>query len=247
MRFLRTIGLALAAAGLIGGCEPSSSGASGSSSLPAVVNGVPRADVEAIIKDYLLNNPAVLREAMTEMERYVDPELFQAMVEAKGDPMVGDKDAPITVVEYFDYNCGYCKQANPWVMAHLRAKEADVRFIFKELPILQESSMTSAKAALAAEKQGKYTDFHVAMMKTTDHSDESIDRIAKSVGLDVARMRKDMESEQIKKTLARVYEEAVSAGIQGTPAFLINGKIIKGFDQQSLDQMIAEARAKENG
>jgi protein-disulfide isomerase len=244
MRLLIKLGIALAAAGFLAGCEPAPGSATGPSSLPASVNGVPRADIEAIIKDYLINNPAVLREAMTEVERYVDPDLYASMLAAKGDPTIGDKNAPITVIEYFDYNCTYCKLAYPWVVEHLEAREADVRFIFKEFPILHETSMASAKAALAADKQGKYREFHIAMMKATDHSDESIDKAAKSVGLDVARMRKDMAGEDITAVLARVYEEAVGAGIQGTPAFLVNGKIIKGFDKDALDKMIADARAR---
>jgi protein-disulfide isomerase len=242
MRLFGTLGVAIAAVCLASACEAPAS--SGTSSLPASVNGVPRADIEAIVKDYLINNPAVLREAMAEVERYIEPELYARMASAKGDPSIGPKDAKVTVIEYFDYNCTYCKVANPWVVKHLDSRDADVRFVFKELPILHETSLVSAKAALAAERQGKYREFHIAMMKATDHSDESIDKVAKSVGLDVARMRKDMKSEEIAAVLARVYEEAVSAGIQGTPAFLINGKIIKGYDEKALDQLISDARAK---
>jgi protein-disulfide isomerase len=209
---------------------------------PASVDRMARSEVEAIVKDYLIQNPEVLSEAIDALQAHEQKKLFTQLASSGDDPSLGPKDAPITIVEFFDYNCGYCKLATDWVFEAVDSRQGDVRVVFKEYPILAESSLLAAKAALAADKQGKYREMHVALMKakTLDHA--NIDKIAASIGLDVARLRKDMESDAALEHVQRIHAEAEQAQIQGTPGFFINGEPFSGFQKETLDKMLAEAR-----
>ena len=224
-------------------------------SAPDAVDRMARQEVEAIVKDYLLNNPEILVEAFTELDRRQQQASFEKLISHDNDPSIGPKDAPITIVEFFDYNCGYCKAANEWVLRQAGDKNGKVRVVFKEFPILRESSRIAAKAALAADKQGKYRDMHVALMKSkalapmTEDGKEDLDgtlkeieRVAASVGLNVAQLRKDMASDALSVKIDDVHREAAGAGIEATPGFFVNGQMLQGFNEEQLDQMIAKAR-----
>ncbi len=209
---------------------------------PDSVDRMARSEVEAIIKEYLVTNPEVLADALVELQKREGDKLFAKLVSSPDDPALGPKDAPITIVEFFDYNCGYCKAANDWVFEEVDAREGDIRVIFKEYPILAQSSLTSAKAALAADKQGKYREMHVALMKAKDLSPESITKIATSIGLNIERFNKDMESDKAMEHVQRIHAEAEEAQVQGTPGFFINGKFVNGFDKDLLTKMIEDER-----
>src|SRR5207244_1545425 len=113
----------------------------------------------------------------------------------------GNPKGDITLVEFFDYNCGYCKSMFPSVMETLK-EDGKIRFVLKEFPILGPSSMTASKAALASVKQGKYADFHVALMSHKGSlSDDTIMKIAKDTGLDVPRLQTDMKSDEVTKVV----------------------------------------------
>jgi protein-disulfide isomerase len=224
-------------------------------SAPEAVDRMARQEVEAIVKDYLLNNPEVLVEAFTELDRRQSQASFEKLISHDNDPSVGPKDAPVTIVEFFDYNCGYCKAANDWVMDQAADRNSKVRVVFKEFPILRESSELAAKAALAAEKQGKYREMHIALMKsralapmTEDGKEDlagtlkEIERVARSVGLDTAKLQKDMASDAIAVKIDNVHREAALAGIEATPGFFVNGQVLQGFNEEQLDKMIAKAR-----
>ena len=211
---------------------------------PDAINRMPRAEVEAIVKDYLVKNPEVLAEAFSELNRREEVKTFTRLINEKDDPAIGPANAPITIVEFFDYNCGYCKAANPWVFEQLASKKNDVRVIFKEYPVLAESSHLASTAALAAAKQGKYREMHLTMMKSHDFSPENVDKMAASVGLDLNKMHNDMKSEEVGEHITRVLTEGEQANVKGTPGFFINGVFLDGYSQAQLQQLVDDARAK---
>ncbi len=220
------------------------SGASNDIAAPDAVDRMARAEVEAIVKDYLINNPEVVSEVLSELGAHERRKTFDTLIAHGQDPSLGPKDAPITVVEFFDYNCGYCKAANEWVLKQVDGRGNDVRVVFKEYPILRETSLEAAKAALAAHKQGKYREMHSALMHAGDLSNENIEKIAKSAGLNIDRMKKDMASAEFQRHFETVYREAEAAGVEGTPGFFINGEFVNGFNEASLDRILKEAREK---
>jgi protein-disulfide isomerase len=234
--------LALAAAGLAFGlvaCSKQTAVAA-----PDAVDRMPRAEVEAIVKDYLVNNPEVVNEVLASLTAHEQSKIVAKLTTNKDDPTIGPENAPVTIVEFFDYNCGYCHAAYPWLFKHLDDKRQDIRVIFKEMPILAESSLLASQAALAADRQGKYREMHLALMKSKDLSQAGIEKIGQSIGLDVEKLKKDMESDQIMAHIAQVAKESEDANVRGTPGFFINGQFLNGFDEATLDKMIEDARAK---
>src|SRR5262249_3062609 len=150
-------------------------------------------------------------------------EAFANLTAHDNDPSLGPKNAPITMVEFFDYNCTFCKAANPWVFQQLDSSKGQVRIVFKEFPILHEDSIAASKAALAANRQGKYREMHLAMMRTKDFTQDHLEQIAKSVGLNVEKFRKDMADPAFQAHIERVHREAQEASVDATPGFFING------------------------
>jgi protein-disulfide isomerase len=219
--------------------------ASKTAEAPTSVDRMARSEVESIVRDYLVKNPDVIIEALTELNKREEAATFAHLVSEKDDPSLGPKDAPITIVEFFDYNCGYCKAANHWVFDTLdSSRQDDVRVVFKEYPVLAESSHIAATAALAAAKQGKYREMHIALMKGRDFSPEALDKTAQSVGLNMDKFHKDMASPEIASHIDRVLNEGANAKITGTPGFFVNGKLLSGFDEAQLNRMLKDARAE---
>ena len=225
-------------------------------SAPESVDRMSREEVEAIVKNYLLTNPEILVEAFNELDARQNQANFVKLTSHNLDPSIGPKDAKVTIVEFFDYNCGYCKAANDWVFKEASDRSTSVRIVFKEFPILAASSELASKAALAANKQGKYREMHLALMKSraihgpvVDGKEDlaptmiEIERIAKSIGLNVDRLKRDMNDDAIALHIQRVHQEAAGANIESTPGFYINGQMNMGFDEQKLDQIIAKAKA----
>lgn len=209
------------------------------------------ADFDAKLKQSLLAHPEVLAEAFTELERREKAKedvklagFSKKFASEPGDPTLGPKDAKITMVEFFDYNCGHCREAYPWMFQQLDAKSNDVRVVFKEFPILAPSSIDAAKAALAANKQGKYREMHLALMHSHDLSPAGIEKSAQSVGLDMARFKADIASKEMDAHLERVAKEAEEANIQGTPGIFINGGFLAGFNEQIVEQMMQKTRSE---
>jgi protein-disulfide isomerase len=149
----------------------------------------------------------------------------------------------VTLVEFFDYRCPYCKEVEP-SLEKLLADDHQLRFIYKEFPVLGPDSETAAHVALAARKQGKYDAFHRAMMATTGHIDEGvIYKVAASVGLDVDRLRQDAKSPDIDKALSANIDLGNLLDIDGTPGFIVGDQIVPGaMSLDDLKQMIATAR-----
>jgi protein-disulfide isomerase len=207
-----------------------------------------RKEIEAIVKDYLLNNPEVLMEAQNVLEAKMDKiqaertsvaikQNAQEIFRPSGSPVVGNAKGDVTVIEFFDYNCPYCKKAYAEVV-QLVDKDKQVKLILKEFPILSKGSEEAAKVALAAKMQGKYWEFHRAMQEAQGQSNEAVAlRIAEKVGLDMNRIRKDMASPEVKKEIDETRALAAKLGIQGTPHFLVGDRVIPGAPENLLEQM----------
>jgi protein-disulfide isomerase len=206
------------------------------------------------IREYLIANPEVLVEAMQELERKQDSaqsNQAQKAIQEHRDALLGDPESPIagnpngdvTIVEFSDYQCPYCKRAHAAVKSILAA-DGKVRLVFKDLPILGEPSRIAALAALASQAQNKHLEMHNALMEYNGKLDrDKIMQIAGSVGLDVERLQKDMEDPKLKALIDRNMALASALGVRGTPAFVIGKQFVPGaVDANALKQMIADAR-----
>jgi protein-disulfide isomerase len=206
------------------------------------------------IREYLIANPEVLVEAMQELERKQDSqrdtqaskaiqEHRDALISDPESPIAGNPNGDVTIVEFSDYQCPYCKRAHAAVKSVLAA-DGKVRLVFKDLPILGEPSRIAALAALASRVQNKHPAMHNALMEFTGKLDrDKIMEIAGSVGLDVAQLQKDMEDPKLKALIERNMELAQALGVRGTPAFVIGKQFVPGaVDASTLKQMIADAR-----
>ncbi|MGQ0456308.1 MAG: DsbA family protein [Hyphomicrobium sp.] len=203
-----------------------------------------------IVKEYLLANPEIMVDVQTALEAKLEKEqaekLKSFMASNAKDiyrnpesPVAGDPNGDITVVEFFDYNCGYCKRGLTEVQKLIQS-DKKVRFVFKELPILSKGSEEAAKIALAAKKQGKYWEFHQAMLSTKGQANEASSlKAAEALGLDIAKLKTDMASKEIEDELAADKDLAKKMGINGTPHFLVGDKSIPGAPEDLHDQLEA--------
>jgi protein-disulfide isomerase len=217
-----------------------------------------RAEIESIIKDYLINkHPEVMAEGLQGLQKReeedADAKSKSAVNDAKdrvfGDvhsPVGGNPKGSVTVVEFFDYQCGYCKMSQEGV-EHILRDDKDVKIIYKEFPILGSASGEAAKASLASAKQGKYQQFHDALMSKKDHlTSDLIYATAKDVGLDVEKLKKDMSDPAVNDEINATLKLGQDIGVRGTPMFIVNDSIYPGalqYDQ--LKQAIGEARLPE--
>ena len=209
--------------------------------------------IERIVKDYLLQNPEILIEVGKELEKRQASmqvaEQKRLIVENKGqiftaptDFVLGNPNGDITVVEFFDYNCGWCKRAVDEV-SNLAAGDSNVKIVFKEFPIFGENSTVAAKAAMASMKQGKYWDFHRALMKERQVTKDNIFPIAEKVGLDVTKLKADMTNPEYEAAIKSTAQIAQALGIEGTPGFIVDAKVNVGYlPLDGLKQLVSEAR-----
>jgi protein-disulfide isomerase len=215
-----------------------------------------RKELETIIKDILLHNPEILLEAQNALEAKMDKIQAEKMAVAIKDhsaelfrptasPVVGNVKGDVPVIEFFDYNCGYCKKAF-LDLAKLIDKDKKVRVILKEFPILAKGSEEASRVALAAKLQGKYWEFHSAMLQSQGQANEaSALRVAEKLGLDMARLKKDMASPEVKKEIDDTRELANKMGIQGTPHFIVGDRIVPGAPEnltELLGKHVADVR-----
>jgi protein-disulfide isomerase len=199
-----------------------------------------RGEIEAIVRDYLLRNPEILLDVGRELEkRQQETEAKRAkgaivehaeeIFRSPADFVAGNPDGDVTIVEFFDYNCPWCKKSVP-VLQNLMAADGSLRLVLKEFPILGEGSEYAARAAIAAIAQGKYLEFHMALYQHRGQIDAAaVEAVARAVGLDVEKLKADMEAPAVAATIARNRELAQALGINGTPGFVIDGEIVSGY------------------
>lgn len=214
--------------------------------------------INTLVADYIKNNPKEIIDSLTRYQQ--DQVLSQTkrtedylaahwdqIISQKGDPVAGNiTDPSVTIVEFFDYSCGYCKRMTP-IVFKLLDNRTDIKFIFKEYPILSANSSLASKAALAANEvdPSKYIAFHKALFTKPTNGLTSILAIAEEVGLDKKAVESKMSEKVVSDLITANRELAINAGINGTPAFLINGKLIPGaVDYDTLVNMVNDASKK---
>jgi protein-disulfide isomerase len=207
-----------------------------------------------IVRDTLSSEPQLVvgaLQALDQQRQAASDSARMAAVSANKDaiyadpnsPSIGPANASVTIVEFFDYRCPYCKRVAPDI-ASLLASDPDLRIVYKEFPILGPESLMASKAALAAQRQGKYREMHEALISQKGElTNEQILALAQGAGLDVERLKTDMEDPAITDQLKQVHALAQALNIDGTPAFLFGPHFVGGaVSIDRMKQLIQQAR-----
>lgn len=198
------------------------------------------------IHAYLLAHPEVIPEAMGKLQDRATGKLVAqhraAIVTPYAGAWAGNPKGDVTVVEYYDYNCGYCRASLP-TLAQLVARDGNIRVVYRELPILAESSRAAARASLAAAAQGRFTPFHQALYAAGPISDATIAAAAHAAGVDPARLPAQADAE-----LTHNLEMAQTLEMRGTPTWVIGDRVLNGAQPlETLEAAVAAARAGKTG
>ena len=202
-----------------------------------------RGDIETIVRDYLLAHPEVLEEAMAELSKRqtaAEAEKQKASVATNAETIfnsprgvvLGNKDGDVTFVEFFDYNCGYCKRAMA-DMLDLMKTDPKLKVVLKEFPVLSQGSVEAAQVAVAVRMQDpsgkKYLDFHQKLLSGRGAADKvRAMAAAKEAGLDAARIEKDLASPEVRATIEENFKLAEAMGMNGTPSYVIGKQVVVG-------------------
>ena len=203
-----------------------------------------RGEIEKIVREYLLNNPQLLQDVMAELEKrqaFADAEKQRAAIKehaaiifnSSRQVTMGNPQGDVTFVEFFDYNCGYCKRALTDMLDLMKA-DAKLKVVLKEFPVLGEGSTQAAQVAVAVRMQDKtggkkYLEFHQKLLGGRGPADKARAlAAAKEVGLDMSRLDKDMASDEVKETLAESFKMAEAMGLNGTPSYVIGNEVVIG-------------------
>ncbi len=215
-------------------------------------------EIEGLFKKFLAENPELIlksvddyraeQEAKSQLSAQENLSAHMAYFSDKNLPAAGNVDGDVTIVEFFDYNCGYCRKAFEDIMKLIEV-DTKVRVVFMELPILSPSSRTMAQLALGAHMQGKYFEMHAALMDYRgSQSEDEYYKIASGIGLDIEKLRADATSKQVTDMLDKASEVARDLSIRGTPGFVIGEKIYPGYiGMEGFKSAIEEARAEPAG
>ena len=212
--------------------------------------------IDKHIEDYLLRNPEKLEQALDNMQAFLTQREAQMRAQAltdnadalyrnAADFSMGPADAPITIVEFFDYNCGYCKRSFAPLMEVLE-ENSDVRLVFKEYPILGELSYSAASTALALTDKMKYLTYHSKLMSSSSRLSQSvIDKTVSELKLPPQKTKTDARANKYTLHISATRQLAEAIGVNGTPAFVINGALFPGaLEKADLTQAIVTARAE---
>ncbi len=218
----------------------------------ALVPGTPggdRARIEAVVRDYVLDHPELIPEAIQRLQDRETAKVIAANKEAiftpVGSAWAGNPQADLTIVEYFDYNCGFCRASLPTIEALLKS-DPNLKIVFRELPVLSEESAVAAKLSLAAAKAGKFATFHDALYAGGPLTQASMAAAARKAGLDPAQLRQAAEAPGIEEAIRTNIAMAGRLGVTGTPAWVIGNRVVSGA--MTLDRMKeAVAAAREQG
>ena len=215
-----------------------------------------RAEIEAIVRDYLLQHPEVIVEALQKLDaqdRAAQAARVKEVVAAEQAALVkdghsfiaGNPKGDVAVVEFYDYNCAFCRQASE-TMRTLLKRDKDLRVVFKEWPIKGADSEAVARVSIAAARQTKFPAFHFALMASTEHVDEALAlEAARGAGLDMARLQRDMKAIDMNDVFAKNRLLADKLGIDGTPSFLVADTLIPGaVPLKEFTALIKEVRKK---
>ena len=239
---LSTVAVILAAAALIRTTCVSHSGRNLTADTVAQAIEQDPERVLKVFEEYQQKKVKEMREAQEKAEREALEKYLPEINSDVNALFVGPKDAKVTVVEFFDFSCGYCKALAP-ALEKVMADNADVKFIFKPLSFVTEVSKYQAKAAYAANKQGKFLEFYKGVMAVQGRmSKDDVDAVAKNVGLDFEQYKSDLEAADISKSLAEIAALASNAGINGVPMVFVNGKKPLGMNPADLQTLIDEAK-----
>lgn len=208
------------------------------------------------VRGYLLANPYVLREVIEKLKaqeqltasQQQSATLASLSDDLKNDPasyVAGNPDGDITIVEFFDYRCGYCKRNFPDLMKTVE-DDGNIRLVLKEFPILGEDSVLASQAAIASMSQGKYMEFHTALMGVRGGlTKDRILNIASDVGLDIQKLEKEMQAAAVQEVIQKNYSVAQQLGVNGTPAFVIEDTFYPGAaSSEQMEKLIVAAREK---
>ena len=222
---------------------------------PAGLSPEQRAAVLQLLRQALREDPTILREALAaldEADRRERQEAGRAAIAQHSaalfgdaaDPSKGNPRGDVTIVEFFDARCGYCKQMHP-AMEALLARDRNVRLVLKDLPVLGPGSVVAARALLASQRQGRYPQFHDALMALRGEPTEAVLRTqAERSGLDWARLRRDMDDPAVQRRIDANLQLAQALGIDGTPSLVVGRTLVPGaIDLPALERLVAEARA----
>ena len=201
-----------------------------------------REEIGKIVKDYLLTHPEVMQDAMAELEKRQQAAEVEkhrtAIVDNKAtlfssphQVILGNPQGNVTMVEFFDYNCGYCKRAMS-DMLDLIKNDSNLKFVLKEFPVLGEGSVEAARVAVAARMQDstgkKYIEFHQKLLGGRGADKARALAVAKEVGFDMSRLERDMGSDEVKKTIDENMKLAEALGVNGTPSYVVGQEVVVG-------------------
>jgi protein-disulfide isomerase len=212
-----------------------------------------REQIEKIVRDYLLEHPEIMIEVMSKLEQRQEAEAAakrqQALIRNKAalfssaDDFVVNADGNVPMVEFFDYQCGYCKRVMNSVMK-VSTDHTDVRVAFKEYPILGPVSVFASKASIASRRQGKYLEFHTAVMGHSGRlSEKIILKKAAEVGLDVEQLKTDMADKEVQAVIDRNLALGRTMEIRGTPTLIIGDNLVPGaIPYERMVELIGKTR-----
>ncbi len=209
-----------------------------------------RAEIVKIMRDALKRDPSILRDAVAALQADETGKQKEMLAAAKSalvdpaDPVAGNPHGDVTIVEFFDTRCPYCRKIEP-TMADVLARDHGVRLVFKDLPILGPASVLGSKALLAAQRQGGYEKLRDAIMSAPQQTTKAtIQDAAQHLGLDWPRLQRDMDDPAVQARIDANLKLARAIGIEGTPALIIGGELIPGaVEADELRSAIAKARA----
>ncbi len=220
---------------------------------PASAQDMSKDDVKKLALEAILENPEIIMQAIDILRAQENEDKASAQQQAFLDnkellqndpnaPVLGNPDGDVTIVEFFDYNCGYCKRAMVAMQAVLE-KDKNIRVVYREFPILSEASVFASRAALASRAQGKYEEFHWALMSAQTADEAAVLTIAEQIGLDVAKLQADMDAPEVVEHIQTSRDVANALQFTGTPSFIIGDEIVGGFiPQDVMEEVIADAR-----
>ncbi len=218
-----------------------------------------RGEIERIVKEYLLAHPELLQDVMAELEKnqaVAEAEKHKTAVKENDAALfssprqvtLGNPQGDVTLVEFFDYNCGYCKRAMSDMLELLKS-DGKLKFVLKEFPVLGEGSVQAAHVAAAARMQDKtggkkYLEFHLKLLGGRGQADQARAlAVAKEVGFDIPRIEKDMASPEVKTQLEESFKLADALGLNGTPSYVVGGDVVVGaVGLEALREKINTAR-----